>query len=48
MEYYSDQIKGPQPRNNDSISPAVWGGIVTTINSLIATGAFGKRELKYF
>lgn len=42
MEYYSDQIKGVQPREVETIPPNVWGGIVSIVNGLIASGAFGK------
>lgn len=42
MEYYSDQINGVQPRDVEIIPPNVWGGIVSIVNGLIASGAFGK------
>tara|TARA_Y100000310_G_C20550906_1_gene748027 strand:+ start:151 stop:549 length:399 start_codon:yes stop_codon:yes gene_type:complete len=43
MEYYSDKINGTQPRNVDVIPNNVWGGVVSIINGLISSGAFGKH-----
>lgn len=43
MEYFSDKEGKLKPQTIDSITPAVWGGIVAFIQSLVATGAFGKR-----
>lgn len=43
MEYYSDQQNGYKPRDNEEISPSVWAGFVSIINSLISLGAFGKH-----
>ncbi|MFA5919719.1 MAG: hypothetical protein WC856_00315 [Methylococcaceae bacterium] len=42
MEYFSDQLKGPQLRDIDVIPSNVWGGIVAIINGLISSGAFGE------
>ncbi|MFT5814786.1 MAG: hypothetical protein ACI9VT_002554 [Psychroserpens sp.] len=42
MEYYSDKINGVQPRDVEIIPPNVWGGIVSIVNGLIVSGAFGK------
>ncbi|RJP34949.1 MAG: hypothetical protein C4527_01380 [Candidatus Omnitrophota bacterium] len=41
MEYYSDRVKGKKARIEEEISPTVWGGIVTLIESLVRNGAFG-------
>lgn len=43
MEYYSDQVNGSQPRDRDDIPPTVRAGIVSLINGLIQTGAFGQH-----
>jgi hypothetical protein len=42
MDYFSDQEIGPKPRIREEIPPSVWGGIVTAIERLILTGAFGQ------
>jgi hypothetical protein len=42
-EYFSDRQRGSNPRTEDVISPAVWGGVVALIQSLIATGAFAFK-----
>ncbi|MBB3185014.1 hypothetical protein FHR95_002594 [Halomonas fontilapidosi] len=42
-EYFSDRERGPQPRTEETISPAVWGGVVGLINSLVSTGALGAK-----
>ncbi len=42
-EYFSDRQKGLKPRTEEEISPAAWGGLVATIQSLIATGAFAFK-----
>lgn len=42
-EYFSDRQRGAKPRTEENISPAVWGGVVALIQSLIATGAFGAK-----
>lgn len=43
MDYYSDKERGTKPRTTESITPAVWGGIVALIKELISSGAFGNR-----
>jgi len=42
-EYFSDRQRGSKPRTEEAISPAVWGGVVALIQSLIATGAFAFK-----
>lgn len=41
--YFSDRQNGPRARTEQNISPAVWGGLVATVQSLINSGAFGLR-----
>lgn len=41
--YFSDREQGPKSRIEELVSPAVWGGIVGLVKSLIATGAFGAK-----
>jgi len=41
--YFSDSENGPRPRTEEIISPAVWGGVVALIQSLISSGAFGIK-----
>ncbi len=41
--YFSDREQGPRARTEEAISPAVWGGIVGLVQSLIATGSFGAK-----
>jgi len=41
--YFSDRENGPRARTEQAITPAVWSGIVGTIQSLISSGAFGFR-----
>lgn len=43
MEYFSDKESKSKPQTVDSVTPAAWGGIVALIQSLVATGAFGKK-----
>ena len=43
MEYFSDKKSKSKPQTVDSVTPAAWGGIFALIQSLIATGAFGKQ-----
>jgi hypothetical protein len=43
MQYFSDKEKGPKTRVLEDIPPSAWGGIVSLVQSLIATGAFGER-----
>ena len=43
MEYFSDKESKSKPQTVDSVTPAAWGGIVALIQSLVATGAFGKQ-----
>ena len=43
MEYFSDKESKSKPQTVDSVTPAAWGGIVAFIQSLVATGAFGKQ-----
>jgi hypothetical protein len=43
MEYFSNKERGPKARVEEVISPAVWGGIVALVQSLISTGAFGQQ-----
>jgi len=39
--YFSDRETVASPRLEEAFSPTAWGGIVSLINSLIASGAFG-------
>ncbi len=41
-QYYSDQINGSRPRDEESISQAVWGGICAFVEGKIELGAFGE------
>jgi hypothetical protein len=41
MQYFSDRERGSKPRIEEAISPAVWGGIVAFVNTLVSKGAFG-------
>lgn len=43
MEYFSDKERKSKPQTVDSVTPPAWGGIVALIESLVATGAFGKQ-----
>jgi hypothetical protein len=43
MEYFSDKESNSKPQTVDSVTPAAWGGIAALIQSLVATGAFGKE-----
>lgn len=42
-DYFSDRENGPRARTEQVISPAVWAGLVATVQSLINSGAFGLR-----
>lgn len=42
-DYFSDRERGSRPRTEETISSAVWGGIVALTKSLVATGAFGFK-----
>lgn len=46
MDYFSDKQRGPRPRTEERLTPAVWGGIVALIQTLISTGAFGYKYPK--
>ena len=41
--YFSDRQNGSKPRNEEILSPSVWGGLVARIQSLIGTGAFAFK-----
>lgn len=41
--YFSDRENGPCVRTEQVISPAVWAGLVGTVQALINSGAFGLR-----
>lgn len=43
MEYFSDKEQGYKERSEEVISFAAWGGIVSAVKSLIASGAFGEK-----
>ncbi len=45
-DYFSDREHGPRPRNEEVVSPKIWAGIVTLVQSLITTGAFGAKYPK--
>ncbi len=42
-DYFSDRENGPRVRTEQVISPAVWAGLVATVQALINSGAFGLR-----
>jgi hypothetical protein len=42
MQYYSDQVRGDQTRNIETITPSVWAGIVSIISTAIDNGSFGE------
>jgi hypothetical protein len=42
-DYFSDRENGPRARTDLVISPAVWAGLVATVQALINSGAFGLR-----
>jgi hypothetical protein len=42
-DYFSDRENGPRGRTEQVISPAVWAGLVATVQALINSGAFGLR-----
>ncbi len=42
-DYFSDRENGPRARTELVISPAVWAGLVATVQALINGGAFGLR-----
>lgn len=42
-DYFSDRENGPRARTELVISPAVWAGLVATVQALINSGAFGLR-----
>jgi len=41
-QYFSDREQGPCARAQETISPVAWGGIVATVESLVADGSFGE------
>ena len=42
-DYFSDRENGPRSRTEYVISPAVWAGLVATVQALVNSGAFGLR-----
>jgi hypothetical protein len=42
MNYFSEKINGPTARNSETISPALWAGLVSYINSLIDSAHFSE------
>lgn len=42
-DYFSDRENGPRARIELVISPAVWAGLVATVQALINSGAFGLQ-----
>lgn len=42
-DYFSDRENGPRARTEQTILPTVWGGIVSLVQSLLGSGAFGHR-----
>ena len=42
MEYFSDKERGLKPRTDETISPSLWGGIVSMVEGMIDGGAFAK------
>lgn len=43
MDFFSDRENGPTPRTKESIPQEVWNGIVVVFETLVTTGAFGKK-----
>jgi len=43
MEYFSDKELGLKARIEQELSPVVWTGIVSNIEVLISSGAFGEQ-----
>lgn len=41
-DYYSDRTRGPQPRRNQEITKAVWGGVVALVERGVARASFGS------
>ena len=42
-EYFNDRENSPRARTDQMISPAVWKGLVGTVQALVNSGAFGLR-----
>lgn len=42
-KYFSDLENSPRARTDQMISPAVWKGLVGTVQALVKSGAFGLR-----
>lgn len=42
-EYFSDREQGPRARTEEAFTPTAWGGVVSLVQSLITTGAFGFK-----
>ncbi|MCM2285927.1 MAG: hypothetical protein NDI81_14170 [Desulfobacula sp.] len=42
IQYYSEQERGPVQRTAETISPAVWGGVVAAVTSAVQDGSFGE------
>jgi hypothetical protein len=42
VDYYSDRVEGQRARENEEITPAVWGGIVSLVERGVACAWFGK------
>jgi hypothetical protein len=40
-DYFSDRENGPRARTEQAISPAVWAGLVATVQALITAGPSG-------
>jgi hypothetical protein len=43
MSYFSDTVKGEQPRDREEIGEVAWGGIRALLNARIEDGSFGAR-----
>lgn len=39
---FSQRERGPLPRMSEVVTPAVWGGVVAAIQTLVSNGAFGR------
>lgn len=42
-QYFSDRERGSKPRIEEIFSATAWGGVVSIVQSLITTGAFGNK-----
>lgn len=41
--YFSDREFGAKPRDSETITPAIWGGIIFLVDERLQDGSFGKK-----